>query len=121
MIFGLPSLTRNQPWRGVAWIALQIALVTLASELRSVRRDEGDNLAALLASAGSLGLSVWAGIVMPRAFSAKAEQFGPIGVTFALFTLILAATLVIVIAPLMVAVGEHRRDGIAELPAEGDA
>jgi hypothetical protein len=154
MIFGLPSLRRNQLWRGIAWIVLQMLLFGLASELRSVRRDEGDLLAmlagivllvvwffgdmagvkllvpsisrrllvptALLGSVGSLALSVWSAAFMPRTFSAQAEQFGPIGVTFALFTLILAATLVIVVAPLMVAVWDHRRSGAPELPPTDD-
>lgn len=153
MIFGLPSLRRNQLWRGAVWIALQIALFGLGSELRTFRREEGDVLAtlagilllviwflgdmlavkllvptisrrllvptALLGSLGSLGVSAWAAIFMPRTFSTQAEQFGPIGVTFALFTLLLAVTLVIVIAPLMVAVWDHRRTGAVErMPSE---
>jgi len=154
LIFGLPPLRRNQLWRGVAWIALQIALFGFGSELRTFRREEGDVLAilagilllvvwffgdivavkllvpsiprrllvptALLGSAGSLAVSGWAAVFMPRTFSTQAEQFGPIGVTFALFTLLLAVTLVIVIAPLMVAVWDHRKTGKAELPSSVD-
>jgi len=154
LIFGLPSLRRNQLWRGVAWIGLQILLFGLASELRTFRREEGDVLATLaglllllvwfvgdlaavkllvpsiprslliptaaLGSAGSLAVGAWAAVFMPHTFSTQAEQFGPIGVTFALFTLLLAVTLVIVLAPLMVAVWFHRWAGLTELPPPED-
>lgn len=150
LIFGLPALRRNQLWRGVAWIGLQIVLFGLASELRTVRREEGDLLAtligivllvvwflgdllavkllvpsitrrlliptALLGSAGSVALSGWSAVFMPHTFSSQAEQFGPIGVTFALFTLLLAVTSVIVIAPLLVAVWVQRKSGVAAPP-----
>ena len=154
LIFGLPSLRRNQLWRGVAWIALQILLFGLGSELRAFRRDEGDILAtlagivlllvwffgdmlavkllipsiprrllvptALLGSAGSLAVGAWAAVFMPHTFSTQAEQFGPIGVTFALFTLLLAVTLVIVIAPLLVAVWDQRKSGAVVRPPSDD-
>jgi hypothetical protein len=72
---------------------------------------------ALLGSLGSVLLSVWSAIFMPRTFSDQALQFGPIGVTFALFTLLLAATVVTLIAPLLVAVWDQRRNGSPELSA----
>jgi len=154
MIFGIPSLRRTELWRGLVWIGLQIVLIVLASQLRDVRREQGDLLAglagivllivwflgglagvkllvpsirrgllvptAILGSLGSLGLAAWSAIFMPKAFSDQALQFGPIGVTFALFTLLLGATLVILIAPLLVAVWDQRRNGIAELPVIED-
>jgi hypothetical protein len=46
---------------------------------------------------------------MPRTLAKGAEQYGPIGVTFSLFTLILAGVIVLLIAPLMVAVWDERR------------
>lgn len=154
MIFGIPSLRRTELWRGLVWIGLQIVLIVLASQLRDVRREQGDLLAglagivlliawflgglagvkllvpsirrgllvptAILGSLGSLGLAAWSAVFMPKAFSDQALQFGPIGVTFALFTLLLGATLVILMAPLSVAVWDQRRNGIAELPVIED-
>ncbi len=75
---------------------------------------------AILGGIGSLGVTVWSAVFMPKTLSSQAEQFGPIGVVFALFTLILAATLVVLIAPLMVAVWDHRRSGTPELPPPAD-
>jgi hypothetical protein len=68
----------------------------------------------LLASAGlscigRIGLTAWAALYMPNTLVRGAEQYGPIGVTFSIFTLILAAVLVLLIAPLMVAVWDQRR------------
>ncbi|MHB1067067.1 MAG: hypothetical protein ACYC2Z_06530 [Candidatus Nanopelagicales bacterium] len=143
-IFDLPSLRRSQLWRGVVWIAVQITLFSLASELRAIRRESGLVLAALavvailllwfaadiaglrllvptipgsllvpsavLSGVGRAGLTAWATLYMPRLLTEHAEQFGPIGVTFALFTLILAGVLVLLIAPLLVAVWAQRRE-----------
>ncbi len=145
-IFGLPSLARSQLWRGLVWIALQLVLFAAASELRSVRRDNGVGIAALaivvllavwffgdmaglrllvptlprrflvpsavLGGIGRVGLTVWSAIYMPRSLTSQAEQFGPIGVTFALFTLILAGVFVYLGAPLLVSVWFRRRDGV---------
>lgn len=143
-IFGLPSLARNQLWRGLVWIALQLVLFAAASQLRAVRRDSGLVIAfiaitvlvivwflgdmvglrllvpsiprrllvpsALLGGIGRVGLTVWSAIYMPRSLSSQAEQFGPIGVTFALFTLILAGVFVYLSAPLLVSVWFRRRE-----------
>lgn len=67
---------------------------------------------AILAGVGRVGLTIWSAIYMPRALSDQAEQFGPIGVTFALFTLILAAVFVYLCAPLLASVWFSRRDAV---------
>ena len=57
---------------------------------------------AVMSSLGRAGIAVWAYIYMPRSLSSQAEQYGPIGLTFAIFTYILAGVLVYVVAPLLV-------------------
>lgn len=57
---------------------------------------------AIASTVGRLGIGLWAAIYMPSSLSDQAAQFGPIGVTFALFTYILAGVLVYVCAPLIV-------------------
>lgn len=147
-IFGLPSLRRDQLWRGVVWIGLQIVLFGAASGLRDVRRGTGAlgaTLAlillltvwfladvgglrllvpsvprsllvpsAVLSSVGRAGVTAWAAVYMPATLSGQAEQYGPIGVTFALFTYILVAVFVYVGAPLLVAVWVSWRSGVVE-------
>jgi hypothetical protein len=147
-IYGLPSLRRNQLWRGLVWIALQIALFAGASSLRDVRRDSGVLGAtvaivlllglwfladagglrllvpsiprhllvpsAVLSSLGRVGVTAWAAIYMPRTLSEQAQLYGPIGVTFTLFTYILVGVFVYVGAPLLVAVWVSWREGRQE-------
>lgn len=57
---------------------------------------------AVVSSLGRAGIAVWAFFYMPRSLSSQADQYGPIGVTFAIFTYILAGVLVYVVAPLLV-------------------
>lgn len=56
----------------------------------------------ILSSLGRVALSSWAIFYMPKALESQAEQYGAIGVTFALFTLILVAVVIMLVAPLMV-------------------
>ncbi len=58
-----------------------------------------------------IALSSWAIFYMPRALDSQAAQYGAIGVTFALFTLILAGVILMLLAPLMVSTWVMRRDG----------
>lgn len=135
-IFGTPQLQRSQNWRGLIWIALQVALFISASSLRDVRRDNGVTLAvvatvgllvlwfamdfvslrllvpaaavamvvasAVTSTIGRAGIALWAAVYMPRSLTEQASQYGPIGVTFAIFTYLLAGVLVYVSAPLVV-------------------
>jgi membrane protein len=57
---------------------------------------------AVTSMIGRLGLTAWAAIYFPTSLSEQAAQYGPIGVTFAIFTYILAGVLVYVCAPLLV-------------------
>lgn len=149
-IFEVPPLRRNQTWRGLVWIVLQIALFIGASSLRDVYRTHGGlaevaaGLAlialwflvdwfgvrllvpavanglivasAVVSSIGRLGITVWATIYMPAALSEQAAQYGPIGVTFAIFTYLLVNVVVYVGAPLLVTTWitwrEQRRAGL---------
>lgn len=76
--------------------------------------------AAVLCSVGRVAIAVWAALYMPTVLSRQAEQFGPIGITFSLFTYFLVAVIVLLVAPLLVAVWFERRDGVkqAAVPAE---
>lgn len=146
-IFMLPSLARNELWRGVVWVGIQVVMLTLTSGLRSLWRNSDGfivqvvTLVALFGAwftfdalgirllvpsisrrllvptatvslVGHIGLVAWAAAYMPRTLESKAEQFGPIGVTFALFTLILVGVVVTLVAPLLVAVWDQRRRGV---------
>lgn len=65
-------------------------------------------------SLGRAGIAVWAAIYMPRALENQAQQYGPIGVTFALFTYILVGVFVYLCAPLIVSTWVRwRADGRA--------
>ncbi|MDD2857991.1 MAG: hypothetical protein PHU75_04875 [Candidatus Nanopelagicales bacterium] len=146
-IFMLPPLARNELWRGLVWVGLQVVMLTLTSGLRSLwRNNDGAFIQAIAVIAllaawfaldafglkllvptisrrlllptaavsliGRIGLLGWAAVYMPRTLESKAEQFGPIGVTFALFTLILVGVVVTLLAPLLVAVWDQRRRGV---------
>lgn len=135
-IFDVPRLTHAQSWRGLLWVAVQAALLIVASMIRSVRRDQGLLIAlvalavllvlwfvadvaglwllvpsagsrlrlvsAAVSAVGRIGIATWAALYLPRSLSEQAAQFGPIGVTFAIFTYILFCALVYVGAPLLV-------------------
>jgi hypothetical protein len=66
---------------------------------------------AVVSGVGRIGLTIWAAFYMPKSLTQNAEQYGPIGVTFAFFTFILAGVLVYVGAPLLVSVWNERRSG----------
>jgi len=77
--------------------------------------------AAILSSIGHMGIIVWAAVYMPRTLQTQAEQFGPIGVTFSLFTLILVGVVVMLVAPLLVGVYAQRKSAVlanAQGPAQ---
>ena len=65
---------------------------------------------AIVCGIGRIGLAGWAAFYMPTALSNQATQYGPIGVTFAFFTFILAGVLVYVCAPLLVMTWLRWRD-----------
>jgi len=142
-IFGLPTLLPKQLWRGVAWVLLEVVLLSLSSGLRTVEREHGWGLSllaiiglltiwfafdalgvkllvptirselllptAILGGLARLVMVIWASVYMPRTLQQQAEQFGPIGVTFSLFTLILVNVVSMLLAPLLVAVWDQRR------------
>ena len=151
-IFDVATLTRNESWRGLVWIGLQMVLFVGASSLRDVREGGGPVLAviavlgliglwfgadyaglrllvpaaprrlmvasAVVSSAGRLAMAVWSALYFPMTLSDQAEQYGPIGVTFALFTYILAGVLVYVTAPLIVTTWVQWRSA-SRVPGDG--
>ena len=74
---------------------------------------------AVVASLGRLGVSAWSALYMPHALSEQAAQYGPIGVTFSIFTYLLAGALVYTIAPLLVVTWTRRRQSPDKSPAAG--
>ena len=74
---------------------------------------------AVVASLGRLGVSAWSAVYMPHALSEQAAQYGPIGVTFSIFTYLLAGALVYTIAPLLVVTWTRRRQSPDKSPAAG--
>jgi membrane protein len=69
---------------------------------------------AIVSGIGRVGLGLWSAIYMPKALSSQAEQYGPIGVTFSIFSYILAAVFVYLCAPLLVVVWQSWRAGRRE-------
>jgi membrane protein len=61
-------------------------------------------VAAALVSLGRLGVTLWSGLYLPGLLSRQADQFGPIGVVFSLFSWIFASALVLLVATLLAAV-----------------
>ncbi len=78
---------------------------------------------AIMSTLGRVGVGAWSALYMPATLSEQAEQFGPIGVTFALFTLMLVGVVVNLSAPVIVTVWDERSQGLAPRVAipEGDS
>jgi hypothetical protein len=87
-------------WFGGMYLSIRVIVPSLSKGLLVAT--------AIVGVVGQLGLTIWASIYMPRALTSQAEQFGPIGVTFALFTFVLVAATLLLIAPLMVSVWHQR-------------
>lgn len=66
---------------------------------------------AVLSSLGRAGIAIWSYVYLSRSLESQADQYGPIGVTFALFTYILVGVLVYLMAPLLVTTWVAWRDG----------
>ena len=91
-------------WFGGEYISIQLLVPTISRRLLIP--------SAILSSVGHMGIVIWAAIYMPRTLESQAQQFGPIGVTFSLFTLILVGVVEMLVAPLLVAVFDQRRRGV---------
>lgn len=101
----------------VLWFAADVAglrLLVPAAPMRLVAAS------AIASSLGRAGMAVWSYAYMARSLENQAEQYGPIGVTFALFTYLLAGVLVYVCAPLLVTTWDLWRTGRV-LPADEQA
>ena len=74
---------------------------------------------AVLSSLGRAGMAVWSFLYLSKSLERQAEQFGPIGVTFGIFTYLLVAALVYVGAPLLVTTWQSWRAGtVPAVPTE---
>lgn len=111
----LRDVWRNSGWFLTALAGLLLLVLwgggeALALSLLVPAVPGGQLLAVgLLNGVGRIALSSWAVFYMPRALDSQAAQYGAIGVTFALFTLILAGVIIMLIAPLMVSTWVIRR------------
>jgi membrane protein len=83
----------------LAWFATDVAGLRLLVPAAPMQMMVAS---AVVSSLGRAGLAIWAYVYMPKSLTSQAEQYGPIGVTFALFTYILAGVLVYVVSPLIV-------------------
>jgi membrane protein len=81
------------------WFVADVAGLRLLVPSARVRQVTAS---AVVSSVGRAGIAIWAYFYMPRSLSQQAEQYGPIGVTFAIFTYLLAGVLVYLVAPLIV-------------------
>lgn len=81
-------------WFFVDWLGVR--LLVPAAPNRTVVAS------AVVSGIGRIGVTIWAAIYMPSALSEQAAQYGPIGVTFTIFTYLLVNVFVYVGAPLLV-------------------
>jgi len=122
---GLRTVEREHGWLLSALAILGLLLIWFAFDALGVKllvpsiRTQLLLPTAVLGGIARLAMVVWGSIYMPRTLQQQAEQFGPIGVTFSLFTLILVNVVAMLVAPLLVAVWDQRRgSGAAERPAK---
>jgi membrane protein len=92
----------------VLWFAADFVSVRL---LVPTARTRLIAASAIVSSVGRLGMAIWATVYMPRTLNTQAALYGPIGVTFAIFTYLLVAALVYVCAPLIVTTWVAWREG----------
>lgn len=95
----------------LVWFAADVAGLRLLVPAAPMRLMVAS---ALISSLGRFGIAVWAAFYMPRALENQAQQYGPIGVTFALFTYILVGVVVYLVAPLIVTTWVRWRSDRAE-------
>jgi membrane protein len=84
----------------IASVALSVAFWLVTPYLLLGRRVRWPRLAplALLSALGMAGVGIWSVIWMPHTVAASAQQFGIIGVGFALLTWLVAIAVVLVVA-----------------------
>jgi membrane protein len=87
-------------WAAGDWVAIRLLVPSVPG--RVVR------VAVALGVVARLLVAAWALVYMPRTLTGQAEQYGPIGVTFAIFTYLLVTVLLIVLAALIAAVWTER-------------
>jgi membrane protein len=83
----------------IVWFAADVAGLRLLVPVAPVRLVLASGV---VSSLGRLGIAIWAAVYMPRSLESQAQQYGPIGVTFAIFTYILVGVVVYLVAPLIV-------------------
>lgn len=66
---------------------------------------------AVLSSLGRAGMAIYSFTYLSRSLDRQAQQYGPIGVTFGIFTYLLVAALVYVGAPLLATTWQSWREG----------
>jgi membrane protein len=81
-------------WFFVDWFGVRLLVPNVANRLVIA--------SAVVSGIGRLGVAVWSAFYMPSALSEQAAQYGPIGVTFAIFTYLLVNVVVYVGAPVLV-------------------
>jgi membrane protein len=81
------------------WFAADVAGLRLLVPSAPVRLVMASSV---LSSLGRVLIAAWAAIYMPASLSQQAAQYGPIGVTFSIFTYIFVGVLAYLIAPLLV-------------------
>ena len=81
-------------WLFVDWFGVRLLVPAVANRLIIA--------SAIVCGIGRLGVTVWAAIYMPTAMSDQAAQYGPIGVTFTIFTYLLVNVVVYLAGPLLV-------------------
>ena len=70
---------------------------------------------AALTALGIIGVGVWSSIYMSRAVASSAEQFGSVGVSFALLTWLVALGFTIVIATVLGVVTQQRIERLRDV------
>ncbi len=113
---GLRTIEREHGWALSLAAVIGLLVVWFVFDALGVKllvpsiRNELLVPTAILGGVSRLAVVAWSSLYMPRTLQQQAEQFGPIGVTFSLFTLILVTVVSMLIAPLLVAVWDQRRN-----------
>lgn len=113
------------PFHGLTLLVLTIGAATLlwvvTPYLLLGRRLPWRRLmpVALLTAVGMTGMAVCSAIWMPRSVETSAEQFGTIGVAFAMLSWLIGAGVVLVLAAAGGALIDHRLGGEHEAPHPG--
>jgi hypothetical protein len=94
LLFVAAGIALVAVWFGTDMASLRLLVPSAATRLVVA--------SAVVSTVGRIFVGVWTAVYFARSLSDQAQQYGPIGVTFALYTYLLVAVIVYVGSPLLV-------------------